>query len=253
MVTRQTCSKHKEKQDSGIKLCAFAAYASLREIKGLAYFHHMKQASYVLLFLVLTGCQRAIFKERWLKNPAPPTFIVGFETSKGYFEATITRKFSPLAVDRFYAQVKHGYYDHALFYRVRPKFVAQFGVDDSVKIKQWGATKVPDESVTEANDRGTLSFAREGKDSRGSDLFINTKKNTPYLDTIITGGVKGFPVIGTINSGMDVVDSLYSGYGDSVFEKYETLLHNRAVFLQSFPKLDSVKRIFLVKNKRQRN
>jgi hypothetical protein len=41
---------------------------------------------------------------------------------------------------------------------------------------------------------------------------------------------------------MEVVDSLYSGYGDKVFAKYDTLLKNKRAFLDSFPKLDSIRR-----------
>lgn len=209
----------------------------------------MKRLSFVFLLCCLAACQRSVFKERWLKETAPSHFTARFETSKGSFEADFVREWSPLAVDRFYAQVKHGYYNHTLFYRVRPKFVAQFGGDDSLKIKLWNKTKLPDEPVMKLNERGTISFARSGKDTRGNDLFINIRSNSPRLDTIVVGGVKGYPVIGSLREGMNVVDSLYNGYSDTVFGKYDTLLHNKPAFLQSFPKLDSVKRVYLIGNK----
>jgi peptidyl-prolyl cis-trans isomerase A (cyclophilin A) len=107
----------------------------------------MRYLFYLLILIVATGCHRAVFKKKWLKEKAPEHFTAGFETSKGYFEAEFTREWSPLAVDRLYAQVKHHYYDNTLFYRVRPAFVAQFGGDDSLKRKPWTKYKIPDEPV----------------------------------------------------------------------------------------------------------
>ncbi len=210
----------------------------------------MRYVFYFLIVIGIAGCHRAVFKERWIKQKAPEHFSAGFETSKGYFEAEFTREWSPLAVDRLYAQVKHHYYDHTIFYRVRPNFVAQFGGDDSIKIKKWTKHKVPDEPVKRSNERTTISFARDVKDSRGNDLFINLRNNSPRLDTIAPAGVRGYPVLGAVTKNMQVVDSLYSGYGDKVFARYDTLLKNKQAFLDSFPKLDSIKKIFLIKRKK---
>ena len=210
----------------------------------------MKQAIYFSFLLTMISCHLPVFKEKWVKETAPEHFTTSFETSKGNFEAEFTREWSPLAVDRLFSQIKHGYYNHTLFYRVGPNFVAQFGVDDSLKIKSWGKYKVPDEPVLKPNERGTISFARGKKDSRGNALFINLRNNSPRLDTINWSGVKGFTVIGVVTKHINVVDSLFSGYGDTVFAKYDTLLHNKKAFLESFPKLDSIKRVvFLLKKK----
>jgi peptidyl-prolyl cis-trans isomerase A (cyclophilin A) len=202
-----------------------------------------------LLLIVMAGCHRATFKEKWLKEKAPEYFMAGFETSKGYFEAEFTREWSPLAVDRLFVQIKHGFYDHTLFYRVNTNYVAQFGADDSARIQNWNKIKIPDEPVVKANERGTISFARSGKDSRSSNLFINLRNNSPRLDTLVSGGVKGYPPLGMVTLGMSVVDSLYKGYGDAVFRKYDTLMRNKPAFLASFPKLDSIQRVYLIKKK----
>jgi homoserine O-acetyltransferase len=195
----------------------------------------------------MISCTRPVFKERWIKQKAPEHFSVAFETSKGNFEAEFTREWSPLAVDRVYAQFKHGFYNDILFYRVRPNYVAQFGVDDSVKAKLWSKYKVPDEPVLKTNERGVISFARSGKETRSHDLFINLQNNSPRLDTLMAAGVKGYPPMGIVTKGMEVVDSLYSGYGDTVFKKYDTLVHNKKAFLESFPKLDALKKAKLIK------
>lgn len=200
---------------------------------------------------MLIGCHPYAFQSRWVKETAPEHFTALFETSRGNFEVEATRSWSPLAVDRFYSQIRHGYYNHTLFYRVRPGYVAQFGADDSSKIAAWGRSKVPDEPVIRPNVRGAMSFATDGRETRGSDLFINLRNNSPRLDTLISKGIKGYPVIAMVTGHMDVVDSLYSGYGDSIFSRYDTLLHNKIAFLGYFPKLDSIKKVtLLTKNNR---
>jgi len=205
---------------------------------------------YVLLFLIaIIGCARPAFKEKWIKEKAPEHFSVLFKTSKGNFEAAFTREWSPLAVDRVYAQFKHGFYDSSLFYRVRPNYVAQFGVDDSVKLKAWSAFKLVDEPVKEANKRGVISYARSGKDTRNTTVFINLQNNSPRLDTLMAGGVKGYPPIGMVTKGMEVVDSLYNGYGDAVFAKYNTLLHDKKAFLETYPKLDGLWKAKILRKK----
>ena len=207
----------------------------------------MKKRSPLLLVCLLMACQRPIFKESWLKETAPEKFSARFETSRGNFEAEFVREWSPLAADRLYSQIKHHAYDHTLFYRVRPNYVAQFGMDDSVKTKHWNKKKIPDEPVLKPNERGTISFARSGKDSRGSQVYINLQNNSPRLDTLMANGVKGYPVIGKLSSGMEVVDSLYNGYGDNVFKEYQTMLQNKWAFLQKFPRLDSIKKVYLLR------
>lgn len=207
----------------------------------------MKYTILFLSVLLFFGCSRPLFNEKWVKQKAPEHFTVLFETSKGNIEAEFTREWSPLAVDRVYAQLKHHFYDHTLFYRVRPNYVAQFGIDDSVKTKVWAPYKVPDEPVLKANERGAISYARSGKETRANQLFINIKNNSPRLDTLFTGGVKGYPVMGVITKGIEVIDSLYSGYSDGVFSKYDLLMHNKAAFLKEYPKLDSLIKAKIIK------
>lgn len=207
----------------------------------------MRYLILVAVLLLSTACQRPLFREKWLDEKAPEQFSVLFETSRGNFEADFTRQWSPMAVDRLYAQIKHRYYDHTLFYRVRPDYVAQFGGDDSLKQAKWNLVKIPDEPVLQPNQRGTISFARSGKESRDNDLFINLRNNSPRLDTLTVLGVKGYPVLGKVTRGMEVVDSLYSGYGDKVFAHYELLFRNKQAFMEQYPLLDAIKRVHLIR------
>jgi peptidyl-prolyl cis-trans isomerase A (cyclophilin A) len=199
------------------------------------------------IFLLAIACQRPLFREKWLKEKAPEHFSALFETSRGNFEADFTRQWSPLAVDRLYAQIKHRFYDNTLFYRVSPNYVVQFGADDSLKIQKWNTVKLPDEPVLQPNERGAISFARGGKDSRDNDLFINLQNNSPRLDTLVSQGVKGYPVLGKVTRGMEVVDSLYKGYGDRVFADYGLLNSDRKAFLKKYPRLDSIQKLRLIR------
>lgn len=199
--------------------------------------------------LVFSACSRSIFKEKWTKDTAPETFTARFETTKGNFDIKIKRELSPAGVDRLYQLVKHGFFDSVVFYRVVPKFVAQFGTADTALEKAWSKFKVADEEVKASNLRGTISYARSGKETRGTVLFINLVDN-PRLDTINYNGVKGFPVLGKVVEGMQTVDSLYNGYGGTTMNQLDTMYRNKEAFFKKFPKLDVVKKAYLLKRRK---
>jgi homoserine O-acetyltransferase len=208
----------------------------------------MKHLFCLILFAVLAGCSPKLFNAKWVREQSPERFVARFETSKGNFDLQIMRQASPAAADRFYQLVKHHYYDNALFYRVVPDFVVQFGTTDSVKLNHWSHYTIPDEAVRQGNTRGSLSFARSGKETRGTELFINLKDNL-FLDSIDYAGVKGFPAFGRVIAGMEVVEALYDGYDDNTMGQLSTMYSNRAQFLNSFPKLDSIRKAYLVKRR----
>ena len=197
--------------------------------------------------LILISCSKPAFKSKWLREEAPANFTVRFQTTKGDFDVAVFREWSPLAVDRFYQTVKHRYYNRTVFYRVVPNFVAQWGNNDTTVFKLWEPYKIPDEQVIQSNKRGYMSYARSGKETRGSTLFINLKDNQ-RLDTVIANGVRGYPPFGKVIRGMEVVDSLYSGYAGSTMRKLDTLQKYPALFFQQFPKLDRIQKAFIVKH-----
>lgn len=199
--------------------------------------------------ICIAGCSPKPFQSAWIKEKAPAVFTARFETSKGDFEIEVTREWSPLAADRFYQLVRHRYFTNTLFYRVVPDFVVQFGNTDTTITHRWSKYKIPDEPVVKGNLKGTLSYARAGKETRGTDLFINLKDN-PRLDTIRTSGVTGFPAFGTVIKGMETVESLYGGYGNKTLQVYDSLSADRTRYLQMFPKLDSIKRAYILKTKK---
>lgn len=207
----------------------------------------MKNKFFLILILILvSSCSKVLFKESWTQKMAPELFKVRFYTSKGNIDVEIQRSNSPKAVDRFYQLVRHHLLDRALFYRVVPHFVAQFGSPDSAAIKKWSKFPIPDEKVILGNQRGVLSYARAGKDSRSSELFFNLKDN-PSLDSVLYAGVKGFPGFGKIIGGISVLDSIYSGYSEKSAQTMDLSYNHRIQYLKSFPKLDSIQRVELLR------
>lgn len=203
--------------------------------------------STIFLCIFLVGCvYKPIFKKKWVKEESPSTFVARFETTKGNFDVEITRAWSPLASDRFYQTVKHQFYNNTLFYRVVPKFVVQWGNNDTSVFKKWSPYKLPDEHVVQSNLRSYMSYARSGKETRGSTLFINLNDN-PRLDTLTANGVKGYPPFGKVIKGMEVVDSLYAGYEGRTMRALDTLQKNRALFMERFPKLDKIYKAYILR------
>lgn len=207
-------------------------------------FNFLKIISLSILFC---ACAKPDFKSKWLKEQAPAYFITRFETTKGIFDVAITREWSPLAVDRFYQTVIHRYYNNNLFYRVVPNFVAQWGNNDTLVLKYWKPFKLADEPVIQSNLKGYMSYARSGKETRGSTLFINLKDNQ-RLDTITANGVKGYPPFGKVIKGMEVVDSLYGGYEGKTMSKLDTLQKYPELFFKQFPKLDKINKAYIVRH-----
>lgn len=200
----------------------------------------------ILTGMLLIGCQGKTFDPAWLKEKAPAAFTIRFETTKGDFDIRVYSAWSPLAADRLYQLVKHKYFDYAIFYRVTADYVAQFGSSNRVLISQWMSYPVPDEPVLHSNKRGTMTFARAGKDNRGSDLFINLSDNTK-LDTTEQLGVRGFPPLGEVIQGMDVMDKLYDIYGDDLMQETDRMYSDRNGFMHAYPGLDYIKKAYLVK------
>lgn len=204
-----------------------------------------KQILLLLLAVLLISCKGS--ESGYSNETAPETFTATFETTKGNFEVEVKKAWSPKAADRFYNLIESGFYNNTLFYRVVPGFVAQCGSLDAFVMKEWEAVKVPDEPVLHGNNRGTVTFARSGKESRGLDMFINLQDNT-QLDTLNYEGVKGFPAFGTVTKGMDVVDKLYSGYGEATMENqyyYSSQHHMEG----GFPQLDKIKKAYITSGK----
>jgi peptidyl-prolyl cis-trans isomerase A (cyclophilin A) len=173
-------------------------------------------------------------------GPAPDSFRVAFETTRGRFVVEIKRARAPNGADRFYDLVAEHFFDDNGFFRVLPEYIAQFGVNNDRKINEgWEAKPIPDDKVLEKNTRGTLTFASDGVNSRTHQLFFNLKDNSKNLDS------DGFAPIGKVVDGMSVVDSIYSGYGETVNYHLVATLGN-SYLKRMFPKIDYIKTATIV-------
>jgi peptidyl-prolyl cis-trans isomerase A (cyclophilin A) len=143
-----------------------------------------------------------------LTAKAPESYQAKFTTTKGVVIIEVTRAWAPRGADRFYNLVRSGFFTNVAFYRVISGFMAQFGISpDPAVTRAWMKANIPDDKVTQSNTRGRVTFATAGPNTRGTQLFINYKDNS-RLDR------DGFSPIGEVTEGMDVVDKLYSDYGD---------------------------------------
>lgn len=179
------------------------------------------------------------------REQAPAAFKAQFVTSKGAFVVQVTREWAPLGADRFYNLVKIGFFNGARFFRVIDGFMAQFGIhgDPAVSAK-WRGAAIADEPVVQGNKRGRLTFAKGGPNSRTTQMFINFGDNS-NLDGM------GFPSFGEIVSGMNVVDSIYKGYGEGAPSgkgpsQGRVQSEGNAYLGKEFPELDWIKEASIV-------
>lgn len=144
-------------------------------------------------------------------RPAPEVSHLRFETTKGLFVLEVHRAWGPIGADRLYNLARNGYYNDTRFHRVRAGYIAQFGLHgDSAVNGAWKGRFLLDDPPRSTNRRGTFAFSYAGPgnpNTRNTQIYINLANN-PRND------VEPFTVLGTVVQGMEVVDALYSGYGE---------------------------------------
>jgi peptidyl-prolyl cis-trans isomerase A (cyclophilin A) len=166
---------------------------------------------------------------------APSDFKVNLDTSKGPVMVEVHRDWAPQGVDRFYQLVQTGFFTDARFFRVVPNFVVQFGINKDPAVQaNWRNANIPDDPVKQSNQRGYLVFATAGPNTRTTQLFINLRDNSSSLDP------QGFAPFGKVTEGMDVVDHLYSAYGEAPQQPLIQEQGNQYLVGQ-FPNLDYIK------------
>jgi peptidyl-prolyl cis-trans isomerase A (cyclophilin A) len=179
---------------------------------------------------------------------APPRYKVKVETTSGDFIIEVERQWAPNGADRFYNLVKIGYYDNTAFYRVIDGFMAQVGYHGDPKVNMaWRSALFPDDPVNLSNERGVVTFAMSSRpNSRSTQFFVNTVNNG-YLDK------SRFAGIGKVIEGMEVVDSLYSGYGEGAPRgkgpsQGRIAREGNEYLKKEFPKLDYINRASILQD-----
>ena len=186
---------------------------------------------------------RTLLRPTMLKETAPETFQVRFETTRGDFVMTVTRSWAPIGVDRFYNLVKHHFYDNMVVFRAVPGFVVQFGISSYPAVSAaWSKADIKDDPVTQSNKRGFVTYAKTpAPNSRSTQVFISLQDNS-FLDT------QGFAPFGVVDAaGMKVVEMLYDQYGDQPTNEQDQISKAGKAYLDSkYPKLDVIKQATVV-------
>jgi peptidyl-prolyl cis-trans isomerase A (cyclophilin A) len=174
------------------------------------------------------------------KVVVPEIYRVRFETSQGDFVVEAIRAWAPRGADRFHELIRMRYFDQGRFFRVLPGFIAQFGIHRDFKVHDvWRKLVIPDDPPQQKNLRGTLAFAKSGPDTRATEVFINLADNL-ILDE------EHFVPFGRIVEGVEVIDKLYSGYGElrpegKGPEASRVEEEANSYIVPRFPKLDYIK------------
>ena len=144
-----------------------------------------------------------------LKEQAPATYKVKFDTSVGVFVLQVNRDWAPLGADRFYNLVRSRFFDGQRISRIRPKFIAQWGLHwDAGVIAAWKQAYIRDDPPRTGNTKGTVAFAFKDPHTRATQVYVNLVDNA-QLDA------QGFAPFGRVTAGMDAVEKWYGEYGEN--------------------------------------
>jgi cyclophilin family peptidyl-prolyl cis-trans isomerase len=107
---------------------------------------------------------------------------------------------APKTVENFTGLARDGFYDGLTFHRVIRGFMVQGGCPLGTGTGGPGYT-FEDEINEHKVARGALAMANAGPDTNGSQFFIVTAEEAPWLDGKHT-------VFGRVSAGMDNVDAI---------------------------------------------
>lgn len=166
---------------------------------------------------------------------------------------------APKAVYNFKLHALKGYYDGVLFHRVVPNFIVQTGDPEGTGKggeSVWGEPFIDEFQPTLLNLDGAVSMASSGKNTNGSQFFINYTGGTKPDWEMYAEGFEQFkkkPQEFTNEHGRwlqwdfvtEEVKQLYNTYGGNIFldGSYTTNKTGNTVFAQVFEGLDAVKEI----------
>jgi cyclophilin family peptidyl-prolyl cis-trans isomerase len=145
----------------------------------------------------------------------------------------------PIGAEHLTKLLDEQFYVYCRFFRVIPNFMVQFGINgDPMVQRRWKKSSLKDDVYNkQTNSRGTISFATSGKDTRTTQLFINTRtKGNAYLDD------QGFTPVGQVLRGMNYIDAIYSE--DREKPNQNQIQMNGNTYLQKeFPNLSYISQI----------
>ena len=128
------------------------------------------------------------------------TYVARVLTNCGEFEITLDPKRAPKTGGSFASLVGKRFYDGLSFHRIIRDFMIQGGCPEGTGTGGPGY-QFEDEINDHKVVRGALAMANAGPNTNGSQFFIVTADECPWLDGKHT-------VFGEVTSGMDVVDKI---------------------------------------------
>jgi cyclophilin family peptidyl-prolyl cis-trans isomerase len=122
------------------------------------------------------------------------------KTTEGDITLELFDEDAPKTVSNFKQLSGQGFYDGLIFHRIIPDFMIQGGCPEGTGTGGPGYT-FEDEINDHKIVRGALAMANAGPNTNGSQFFIVTTEEAPWLDGKHT-------VFGQVADGMDVVDRI---------------------------------------------
>lgn len=138
----------------------------------------------------------------------------------GYIKVDLAEDQAPITVANMEKLCKQSFYDGLTFHRVIPDFMIQGGDPNGDGTGGPGYTIEPETDNGLTHDRGVISMAKRGGETRmsGSQFFIvQGQDGAHHLDGEHT-------VFGTVIEGMDVVDRITNTQADSNDRPVNTVL-----------------------------
>ena len=122
------------------------------------------------------------------------------KTSEGDIVLELFDEDAPKTVSNFKQLASQGFYDGLIFHRVIADFMIQGGCPQGTGTGGPGYT-FEDEINDHKIVKGALAMANAGPNTNGSQFFIVTTEEAPWLDGKHT-------VFGEVRDGLDVVDRI---------------------------------------------
>jgi cyclophilin family peptidyl-prolyl cis-trans isomerase len=122
------------------------------------------------------------------------------KTSEGDIVLELFDEDAPKTVSNFKKLASEGFYDGLIFHRVIDDFMIQGGCPEGTGTGGPGYT-FEDEINSHKVVRGALAMANAGPNTNGSQFFIVTTEEAPWLDGKHT-------VFGEVRDGQDVVERI---------------------------------------------
>ena len=140
------------------------------------------------------------------EDPKSGETIAVMETSMGEIKIKFFPQYAPLAVENFLVHAEKGYFDNNIFHRVSKGFMAQGGDVENRNgtggKSIWNKPFKDEFNANVKNKKNALAMANSGKNTNGSQFFINFKDNSSLnnVHTVFGEVIEGFETLDKINN-----------------------------------------------------